>query len=128
MGDYSNTKENLSDILMSARNGVCPTDVDDISDALNLIEQQQQRIKMLEREVKYLMDERIRYADARIKYAKYFTAFCWFLEEYGVKPLHSDNHPTVLENQLHDIVKGEREAVLAKLDESQLDIIRKRLV
>lgn len=47
MLSYDDVKENLTSLLMSAREGVCPTDVDDISDALTLIEQQAQEIDRL---------------------------------------------------------------------------------
>lgn len=47
MIDVNDVKENLISLLMSAREGVCPTDVDDISDALTLIGQQAQEIERL---------------------------------------------------------------------------------
>lgn len=54
MSDYSEVKDNLTGILMSATQGVCPTDVDDISDALSLIEQQAAEIDTLKAHVERL--------------------------------------------------------------------------
>lgn len=51
MINCDDVKENLTDILMSAKQGVCPTDVDDISDALTVIEQLRQRVQELEAQV-----------------------------------------------------------------------------
>lgn len=50
MSDLNDVKDNLTGILMSANQGVCPTDVDDISDALTLIEQLQQWIEELQQD------------------------------------------------------------------------------
>lgn len=90
------------------------------------IKEQQRRIEKLEQQVEYLIDSRSRYA-------KYFNAFCWFLEEHGVEPMHSDNHPRVLENQLHAVVKNERDAATEKLreylqkvlDDSEIGVVPK---
>lgn len=63
MSDYNEIKDNLIGIIMSARQSVCPTDVDDISEALTLIEQQQARIAELEQRQNELTAtvERLRY-------------------------------------------------------------------
>ena len=52
--DYNEVKDNLTGIIMSATQGVCPTDVDDISDALSLIEQQAAEIDALKAHVERL--------------------------------------------------------------------------
>lgn len=68
MNDYSEVKDNLTGILMSAKQSVCPTDVDDISDAIGLIEQLQQRNAELEQELSHIKQgEQATIAHQRVK-------------------------------------------------------------
>jgi hypothetical protein len=93
----TNTKELIEELRVQANQHPGDVDLLQFDIAATALEQLQARCAEYERERDALVESRGRYA-------KYFNAFCWFLKNYSIEPLHSDNSPKQLEDQLHSVV------------------------